>query len=58
MLCIIGHLNINSIRNKFVLVENVIKAFDIFLISESKIAYFCFMLQNLNIEIEIDFEVV
>ena len=34
---IIGDLNINSIRNKFVLVENIIKAFDIFLISESKL---------------------
>ena len=33
----IGHLNINSVRNKFVLVENIIKAFDIFLISESKL---------------------
>ena len=35
---IIGHLNIDSMRNKFVLVENFIKAFDIFLISESKLA--------------------
>ena len=34
---IIDHLNINSMRNKFVLVENIIKAFDIFLISESKL---------------------
>ena len=34
---IIGHLNINSMRNKFVLVENIIKVFDIFLISESKL---------------------
>ena len=34
---IIGHLNIDSRRNKFVLVENIIKAFDIFLISESKL---------------------
>ena len=34
---IIGHLNNNSMRNKFVLVENIIKAFDIFLISESKL---------------------
>ena len=34
---IIGHLSINSMRNKFVLVENIIKAFDIFLISESKL---------------------
>ena len=36
-LSIIGHLNINSMRNKFVLVENIIKAFDIFLISQSKL---------------------
>ena len=34
---IIGHLNINSMRNKFVLVQNIIKAFHIFLISESKL---------------------
>ena len=34
---IIDHLNINSMRNKFALVENIIKAFDIFLISESKL---------------------
>ena len=33
---IIGHVNINCMRNKFVLVQNIIKAFDIFLISESK----------------------
>ena len=32
---IIDHLSINSIRDKFVLIENVIKVFDIFLISES-----------------------
>ena len=36
---IIGHLNINSKKNKFVLLENIIKAFDIFLISESKSDY-------------------
>ena len=34
---IFGHLNINSIRKKFVLVENIIKAFDTFLISEPKL---------------------
>ena len=34
---IIGHLNINSIRNKFDTLDNVVKAFDIFLISESKL---------------------
>ena len=32
-----GHLNINSIRNEFVLVESIVKAFDLFLISESKL---------------------
>ena len=31
------HLNINSIRNKFILAENIVKAFDLFLISESKL---------------------
>ena len=34
---IIGHLDINSIRNKFDTLDNIIKAFDIFLISESKL---------------------
>ena len=33
-----GYLNVNSIRNKFVSIEELIKrAFDIFLISETKI---------------------
>ena len=33
-----GHLNVNSIRNKFVSLEELIKrTFDIFLISETKI---------------------
>ena len=32
-----GHLNINTMRNEFVSVENIIKAFEIFLISESKL---------------------
>ena len=51
-------------RNKFVLIENIIKAFDIFLISESKLdctfRLISFMLQDLNNlgEIEIDLEVV
>ena len=51
-------------RNKFVLVENIIKAFNIFLISESKLdstfRLISFMLQDLNNlgEIEIDLEVV
>ena len=35
-----GHLNVNSIRNKFVSIEELIKrTFDIFLISETKIDY-------------------
>ena len=34
---IIGHLKINFMRNKFILAENIIKAFDIFLISKSKL---------------------
>ena len=34
---IIGHLNINSFRNKFVFVEDIIKLFDVFLVSESKL---------------------
>ena len=34
---IIGHLNINSVRNKFDPLDNIVKAFDIFLISESKL---------------------
>ena len=33
----VGHLNINSIRNKFIFVESIVKAFDLFLISESKL---------------------
>ena len=36
---IISHLNINSTKNKFVLIENIIKDFDMFLISESKWDY-------------------
>ena len=34
---IIGHLNINSLRNKFVFTQNLIRDFDIFLISEFKL---------------------
>ena len=34
---IVGHLNINSIRNKFILAESMVKTFDLFLISESKL---------------------
>ena len=37
LLLVIGHPNTNSMRIKFVLVENIIKAFDIFLIPESKL---------------------
>ena len=32
---IIGHLNINSFRNKFVFVEDIMKLFDVFLVSKS-----------------------
>ena len=34
---IIGHLNINSFRNKFVFLEDIMKLFDVFLVSESKL---------------------
>ena len=34
---IVGHLNINSIKNKFEMIAETITNFDIFLISESKI---------------------
>ena len=34
---LIGHLNINSIRHKFDTLDNNVKAFDIFLISQSKL---------------------
>ena len=34
---IVGHLNINSIRNKFALAENIIRTFDLFLIAGSKL---------------------
>ena len=34
---LIGHLDINSFRNKFVFVEDIIKLFDLFLDSESKL---------------------
>ena len=34
---ILGHLNINSIRKIFILAEIIVKAFDLFLISESKL---------------------
>ena len=34
---ITGHLNVNSIRSKFDTSDNIVKAFDIFLISESKL---------------------
>ena len=34
---IVGHLNVNSIRNRFILAESIVKAFDLFLISESKL---------------------
>ena len=34
---IVGHLNVNLTRNKFILAESIVKAFDLFLISESKL---------------------
>ena len=34
---IIDHLNINLIRNKFDTLDNIVKTFDIFVISESKL---------------------
>ena len=34
---IAGHLNVNSITNNFILAESIVKAFDLFLISESKL---------------------
>ena len=38
---IVGHLNINSIRNKFILAESVVKTFDLFLFhNQSRIAHF------------------
>ena len=36
---IIGPLNINLFRNKFVLVEDIIKLFEVFLVSESKLVH-------------------
>ena len=34
---IIGHLNINQFKNKFVFAEDIIQVFDIFLVPESKL---------------------
>ena len=34
---ITGYLNINSFRNKFVFVEDIIKHFHVFLVSESEL---------------------
>ena len=34
---IVGHLNINSIRNQFISAESIVKVFDFFLILESKL---------------------
>ena len=34
---IVSDLNINSIRNKLILAESIVKAFDLFLFSESKL---------------------
>ena len=38
---IIGHLNINSFKNKFVFAEEIIHVFDIFIVSESKLDNTC-----------------
>ena len=34
---IVGHLNINSLRNKFVVADNIMKTFNLFLFAESKL---------------------
>ena len=34
---IIGHLNINKLRNRFFFIKDLIKLFDVFLVSESKL---------------------
>ena len=34
---VLGHLDMNSLRNKFIFVQAIIRDFDMFLISESKI---------------------
>ena len=34
-----GHLNINWFKNKLVFVEDIMKLFDVFLISESKLEH-------------------
>ena len=36
---VIGHLNINSFRNKFVFVEDIIKLFDSFLVSKLDLTF-------------------
>ena len=38
-LVIICYLNINSFRNKFVFVEDIIELFDVFLVSKSKLRH-------------------
>ena len=46
-----GHLNVNSIRNKFVSIQELIKrTFDIFLISETKIDD-SFQMRNLKLKV-------
>ena len=38
---IAGHLNVNSIRNKFVLIKNAMKAFDVFpTVNQNSIVHF------------------
>ena len=36
---IIGHLKVNSFRNKFVFVDDIINLFDVLLVSESKLGH-------------------
>ena len=46
-----GHLNVNSIRNKFVTIQELIKrTFDAFLISETKIDVH-FQMRNLKVKV-------
>ena len=44
---ITGHLNINSFKNKFVFIEDLMKLFDMFLVSESKLDH-TFRVTNLG----------
>ena len=44
---ITGHLNINSFKNKFVFIEDLMELFDMFLVSESKLDH-TFRVTNLG----------